>query len=55
MESEMITQEELLQAQESWKIFKKIDESFETQGVELFKNVFEISPDTLQLFSFKNE
>ena len=32
-----------------------MDASFETQGVILFRNIFQLSPESLGLFSFKDE
>ena len=34
---------------------KEIDETFETQGVLLFRHIFTIAPGALELFSFKDE
>ena len=34
---------------------KALDETFVTQGVILFRNIFQIAPEALQLFSFKDE
>ena len=32
-----------------------MDESYEAQGIVLYKNIFEIAPEALLLFSFKDE
>ena len=39
---------------DSWAKILKIDESGEKQGVILLDNIFALSPDTLQMFSFKD-
>lgn len=36
-----------------WKKVKAIDTTFETQGVRMFKNFFELEPAALELFSFR--
>ena len=41
--------------QETWAKVKEIDETYEAQGVMLFKHVFTIAPDALPLFPFKDE
>ena len=48
-------EEQMKQLTDSWAKVKALDQSFETQGVILFKNIFTIAPGALQLFSFKDE
>ena len=44
---ENLTEDQIRQAQESWSTVKDIDETLETQGVALFKNIFQIAPQAL--------
>ena len=39
----------------SWEKVKGLDPTYEATGVLLFKNIFEIAPQALDLFSFKDE
>ena len=49
------TAEEIRIANESWEKVRAIDRTFETQGVILFRKIFEHAPEALALFSFKDE
>ena len=44
---EALTADQLKQAQDSWKIVHGLDESYETQGIVLYRNIFEIAPGAL--------
>ena len=50
-----ITPQEIESLQHSWAKVVALDETFVVQGTILFKNIFEIAPEALQLFSFKDE
>lgn len=48
-----LTEKELQTVEQTWALAAGL--GVETVGVLLFKNIFEIAPEALQLFSFKNE
>ena len=40
---------------ESWRKLKSIDDTYESTGVLLFRNMFDINPQSVNLFPFKGE
>mmetsp|Transcript_139084 Transcript_139084/g.242001 ORF Transcript_139084/g.242001 Transcript_139084/m.242001 type:complete len:177 (+) Transcript_139084:95-625(+) len=48
-----LTEKEVQTVEETWGLAAGL--GVETVGVLLFKNIFEIAPEALQLFSFRNE
>ena len=52
---DQITADQMAQVQASWVHVKALDESYEAQGVILFRHIFTIAPQALPLFPFKDE
>lgn len=49
-----LTQMEIRTVQDSWQLLT-LKFSMEKVGLVLFKNIFKLAPETLNLFPFKNE
>ena len=50
-----MTEQQMQVVKDSWALLKEYDDSFEKQGILLFKHLFTIAPELLNKFSFKDE
>ena len=46
----IVTKEEQVLISKHWKIIKAADTTFESTGIIIFKNLFEIEPEAVRLF-----
>jgi len=54
-DSNKLSDEEMGAIKSSWEKVKSLDPTYEFTGILLFKGIFEIAPQALELFSFKDE
>ena len=50
-----ISNEELHKLQQLFDMIKEIDPSYDSQGMQCFEKIFEIAPEALQLYPFRDD
>ena len=52
---DLLQKDEIRLLNESWRKLKSTDDTYESTGVLLFRNMFDINPQSQNLFPFRNE